>query len=132
MPQDKASATPNAGADQILNNLTVLTLPWLCLQRDLIAIGKQGLQDYSHVRPMQNFALRELQALMMVLDPSRTVRSSYDGMEARLEDAYAKSISHLVSGMSDMLAAQETVVNCAIETLSTKRKGKKGETPSAD
>ena len=72
MPHDKSSDPTKIAGEQLLKNSILLALPWLSLQRDMLAIGRRGIQDYSHIRPLQNFTLREMQALMMVLDPSGT------------------------------------------------------------
>jgi hypothetical protein len=128
MSQDKDSDPEKQADDQIFKNSILLTLPWLALQRDMLAIGKRGIQDYSHVRPLQNFALREIQALMMALDPSRKWRDSYAGLESKLEETTTQGISKFMSSLSDMLESQEIIINSAIEALNTVRTGRK--TPS--
>jgi hypothetical protein len=125
MSKDKKSNAPRDTDDQVFGNFLLLALPWLSLQRDLLAIGRRGIQDYSHVRPVQNFTLREIQALMMVLDPSRTWRDSYGEMESRLEETSTQSISKLMSGLSSVLESQEEFINSVIETLNASRTSKK-------
>lgn len=124
MPQDKDSDS-HKQADQIFKNFILLTLPWLALQRDMLAIGKRGIQDYSHVRPLQNFTLREMQALMMALDPSRKWRDSYANLESKLEESTTQNISKFMTCLADMLESQETIINNTIEALNTARTGKK-------
>jgi hypothetical protein len=125
MSKDKDSDPEKQADDQIFKNCILLALPWLALQRDMLAIGKRGIQDYSHVRPLQNFALREMQALTMALDPSRKWRDSYAGLDSKLEEMTTEGISKFMSSLSAMLESQETIVNSAIEALNTVRTGKK-------
>jgi len=128
MSKDKDSDPEKQADDQIFKNCILLALPWLALQRDMLAIGKRGIQDYSHVRPLQNFALREMQALTMALDPSRKWRDSYAGLDSKLEEITTEGISKFMSSLSAMLESQETIVNSAIEALNTMRTGKKNPT----
>ena len=128
MSKDKGSDPEKQADDQIFKNCILLALPWLALQRDMLAIGKRGIQDYSHVRPLQNFALREMQALTMALDPSRKWRDSYAGLDSKLEEMTTEGISKFMSSLSAMLESQETIVNSAIEALNTVRTGKKKPT----
>jgi len=128
MPEDKGADPKTLSHDQVFKNLAMLALPWLALQRDMLAIGKRGIQDYSHVRPLQNFTLRQMQALMMALDPSRKWRDSSAGLETKLEESTTQSISKLMSYLSDVLEAQETLVNSTIDALNTMRNGKKSPT----
>ena len=125
MSKDKDSDQEKQADGQIFKNCILLALPWLALQRDMLAIGKRGIQDYSHVRPLQNFALREMQALTMALDPSRKWRDSYAGLDSKLEEMTTEGISKFMSSLSAMLESQETIVNSAIEALNTVRTGKK-------
>jgi hypothetical protein len=124
MSQDKDSGPEKQAGEQIFKNCILLALPWLALQRDMLAIGKRGIQDYSHVRPLQNFALREMQALTMALDPSRKWRDSYAGLDSKLEEVTTEGISKFMASLSAMLESQETIVNGAIEALNTVRTGK--------
>ena len=80
MPNDKDSSLDHAqnGEGRVLRNFILLTLPWLSFQRDMLAIMKKGIEDASHVRPIENLTSRELQALMMILDPSGKWRSLLD------------------------------------------------------
>lgn len=64
--------------DSIFRNFALLALPWLSFQQDMLAIVKKGIEDTSHVKPVQKLTLLELQALMMIFDPSRTWRSPFD------------------------------------------------------
>jgi hypothetical protein len=125
MPQDKVSDSGKFLDNEVYKNIILLSLPWLSLQRDMLAIGKQGIQDYSHVSPLQNFTLREIHALMMMLDPSGTWRDSHRELEARLKESSTQSISKFMSGLSALLESQEAFLTSAIETLNAWRNGNK-------
>ena len=125
MPQDKVSDSGKFLDNEVYKNIILLSLPWLSLQRDMLAIGKQGIQDYSHVSPLQNFTLREIHALMMMLDPSGTWRDLHRELEARLKESSTQSISKFMSGLSALLKLQEAFLTSAIETLNAWRNGNK-------
>lgn len=125
MPQDKVSDSGKFLDNEVYKNIILLSLPWLSLQRDMLAIGKQGIQDYSHVSPLQNFTLREIHALMMMLDPSGTWRDLHRELEARLKESSTQSISKFMSGLSALLELQEAFLTSAIETLNAWRNGNK-------
>ena len=89
--------------DSIFRNFALLALPWLSFQQDMLAIVKKGIEDTSHVKPVQKLTLLELQALMMILDPSRTWRSPFDaGFEKRVEDSYKEAFPKMVSGSIEL------------------------------
>jgi len=125
MSQDKESEPDRQAGDQIFKSCILLALPWLAFQRDMLAIGKRGIQDYSHVRPLQNFALREMQALRMALDPSRKWTESTAGLDSKLEETAAQGVSKFMSALGGILEAQETALNSAIDALNAARTGKK-------
>ena len=125
MPQDKNSDPGKIVNNQVYQNIILLTLPWLSLQRDMLAIGKQSIQDYSHVSPLQNFTLREIHALMMALDPSGTWRESHRELENRLKESSTQAISKFMSGLSNLIESQETFLTSVIETLNAWRDGNK-------
>ena len=78
MSNDKDSSPDHAQSfqDGMLRSFSLLALPWLSFQREMLAIMKKGIEDTSHVRPVQKLTLLELHALMMILDPSRNVEKS--------------------------------------------------------
>src|SRR5215211_660682 len=94
MPKDRDNSSGHAqdGESSMLKNFILLALPLLSLQRDMLAIVKKGIQDTSHVKPVQNLTLRELQALMMILDPKRKLRDRFGAdFEKKLEDLYKET-----------------------------------------
>jgi hypothetical protein len=56
MPHDKHSSVGHAqnSEGRGLRNFILLTLPWLSFQREILAIMKKGIEDASHVRPIEN------------------------------------------------------------------------------
>jgi hypothetical protein len=128
MPDDKASNSDNAQnfKDSIFRNLALLTLPWLSFQQDMLAIMKRGIEDTSHVKPVQKLTLLELHALMMILDPSRTWRSPFDAnFEKKVEDTYKEAFPKLVSFSIDFIEAQEMILKQMSDAMVTLKNGNK-------
>lgn len=117
--------------DTIFRNFSLLSLPWLSFQRDMLAILKKGIEDTSHVKPVQKLTLLELHALMMILDPSRTWRSPFDAdFEKRVEDAYQETFPKLLSGSIHLIEAQETILQRISDALITLKDGNKTKSHS--
>ena len=110
-----------------LKNWALLALPWLAAQRDMLAACKAYLKDENSTLPMQNFALRELQALMMVFDPARKWREGCTDLESGVADIYKESLPKLVSGSVAMIEAQEAIVASMMDAL-TRMKNESGKT----
>jgi hypothetical protein len=112
--------------DSIFRNFALLALPWLSFQQDMLAIVKKGIEDTSHVKPVQKLTLLELQALMMIFDPSRTWRSPFDaGFEKRVEDSYKEAFPKMVSGSIELIEAQEMILKHMSDALTTLKNGNK-------
>jgi hypothetical protein len=128
MPNDKDSNSDDAQSykDSTLRSFTLLALPWLSFQRDMLAIVKKGIEDTSHVKPVQKLTLLELHALMMILDPSRKWRSPFDAdLEKRVEDTYKEIFPKLVSGSIQFIEAQEAILKRMSDALNTLKDGNK-------
>jgi hypothetical protein len=100
MPNDNDSGRdrPEHRGCCVLRNFILLTLPWLSFQRDMLTIMKKGIEDASHVRPFENLLLLELQALMMIFDPSGKGRSHIGSdLQAKIEETYKQIFPQLVS-----------------------------------
>jgi hypothetical protein len=106
-----------------LKNWALLALPWLAAQRDMLAACKSYIKDEKCTLPMQNFALRELQALMMVFDPSRKWREASSDLESGIGDVYKDSMPKLVSGSVALIEAQEAVVASMMDALTRMKNG---------
>jgi hypothetical protein len=134
MPNDKDSRSdrPEHGGGRALSNLVLLTLPWLSFQRDMLTVMKKGIEDASHVRPFENLILLELQALMMIFDPSGKWRSYIDSdLQQKMEEAYKKTFPQLVSTSILSIEAQEAALASLAELLNKLRKdGKPSGGPS--
>jgi len=127
MPNDKDDGRdhPQNGEGRVLRNFILLTLPWLSFQRDMLAIMKRGIEDASHVRPIENLTLRELQALMMSLDPSGKWRNLIDrDLQEKIKETYTKTFPKLLSGLVLSIEAQEAVLASISELLDKARKDK--------
>jgi hypothetical protein len=131
MPSEKNSDDAQNLKDSIFRNFALLTLPWISFQQDMLAIVKKGIEDTSHVKPVQKLTLLELQALMMILDPSRTWRSPFDAnFERRVEDTYKETFPKFVSGSIDFIEAQEMILKRMSDTLMTLKNGNKTKSHS--
>lgn len=128
MPNDKDSGLDHAqnGEGRVLRNFILLTLPWLSFQREMLAIMKKGIEDASHVRPIENLTSRELQALMMILDPSGKWRSLLDrDLEKKIEETYTKTFPKLASSSIHFIEAQEALLASISDLLNKLRKDNK-------
>jgi len=132
MPNEKKSSSDDIQdfKDSLFRNFSLLALPWVSFQRDMLAILKKGIEDTSHVKPMQKLTLLELHALMMIVDPSRTWRSPFDAdFEKRVEDAYKETFPKLLSGAVNFIEAQEIILQRASDALITLKDGNKAKSP---
>jgi hypothetical protein len=127
MPNEKDSGRDHAqnGESRVLRTFALLTLPWLSLQRDLLVLMKRGIEDASNVRPIENLTSRELQALMMILDPSAKWRNLLDSdLQKKIKEAYTKTFPKLVSGSILLIETQEEVLASIYELIDKLRKDK--------
>jgi len=122
MSNDGNSDHPQICQDA-LRNFILLTLPWLSFQRQMLDIAKKGIKDASHVKPTENFALGELQALMMILDRSGAWRNLIDtDFEKTVESASKEVFPKVASASIQLIEAQETILKGAFEALDNLRK----------
>lgn len=132
MPNESKPDQPQIDEDTF-RNLILLTLPWLSFQRDVLEIAKKYITDVSNVKPTENFALRQFQALMMILDRSRTLRDSVDSdFEKKVEDAYKEIMPKVSSASVQLIEAQEAMLSTVFDALNTLRKADKSSTRSKD
>lgn len=119
--------------EDTFRNLILLTLPWLSLQRDVLEIAKKYVTDVGNVKPTENFALRQFQALMMILDRSRTLRDSLDSdFEKKVEDAYKEILPKVSSASVQLIEAQEAVLAAIFDALNALRKTDNANTRPKD
>jgi hypothetical protein len=123
MPDDSG---PHQSYEDNLRNFILLTLPWLSYQREMLEIAKSNITDPNRARSAENFTLRELQALMMILDRSGTQRDLLDeDFKKRLEVAFKEFFPKLTSARVQLIEAQEEILTVMFDTLNTLRKGDK-------
>ncbi|HEX3341887.1 MAG TPA: hypothetical protein VHT68_22240 [Pseudolabrys sp.] len=128
MPNDKDSSSDHAHSvrDSMLRSFSLLALPWLSFQRDMLAIVKKGIEDTSHARPVQKLTLLELHALMMILDPSRTLRGPFDAdLEKRVEEMHKETFPKLVSGSLQFIEVQDILLKRMSDALNKLKDGHK-------
>jgi hypothetical protein len=125
MPDDSKPDQSQSYEDN-LRNFILLTLPWLSYQREMLEIAKSNITDPNRARSTENFMLRELQALMMILDRSGTRRNLLDeDFKKRLEVAFKEFSPKLTSARVQLIEAQEEILTAMFDTLNTLWKGDK-------
>lgn len=125
MPDDSKPDQSQSDEDN-LRSFILLTLPWLSYQREMLEIAKSNITDPNRARSTENFMLRELQALMMILDRSGTRRNLLDeDFEKRLEVAFKEFSPKLTLARVQLIEAQEEILAAMFDTLNTLRKGDK-------
>jgi hypothetical protein len=125
MPDDSKPDESQSYEDH-LRNLILLILPWLSYQREMLEIAKSNITDPSRVRSTENFMLRQLQALMMILDHSGTRRNLLDeDFKKRLEVAFKELFPKLTAARVQLIETQEEILTTVFDTLNTLRKGDK-------
>jgi hypothetical protein len=110
-----------------LSNFILLALPLLTLQRDVLEIAKKGIQAGTNT-PTERFAASELQALMMILDKSRTFRNLIDeDFEKNLQNTCKEVFPKLASASVQLIEAQDKVLSGIFDALNKLRTEKKAK-----
>jgi len=130
MQTQQSTDTPG-GSGRALKNFALLALPLLAAQRDMLGICKNAIKDETCILPMQNFALRQFYAMMMVFDPSRKFRDACAGLEDSVTKTCQDTVPKLVSGSVALIEAQEAAISSMIEAL-TKVKNARSKTKQDD
>jgi hypothetical protein len=131
MPTDQNNKPGQAEKNEnnILGTITLLALPWLSFQRNILEVMKGGIQDASSTKPFKTLALHELHALMMILDPSGKWRNTAGAdLEKKVEDTCNEAIAKISSGSINFIEAQQDLITSLINTLNKERTG----SPSRD
>lgn len=134
MPNDKDNNSGHVqnGAERMLTNFILLTLPWLALQLETLAIIKKGIEkdkedknDSIYIKPIQHLVERELHAVMMILDPQRKLRNLFDAdLEKKLVDEFIEIFEKLPSGLVNLIEVQEIILNRTVGILKKLKNGK--------
>jgi hypothetical protein len=123
MPTDDNPDQPGMSEDP-LKSLILLTMPWLCFQRDLLEVAKKTVLDASSAKPAANFTFHELHALRMVLDPMHTLSERCDpDLEKKVEGAYNELLPKLTSASVQIIEAQQKALQGILDGLNSLRKG---------
>lgn len=125
MPNDNKPDQPQLNED-VLRNFILVTLPWICFQSHILEIAKKSITDASAIKPTENFAFGELQALRMILNRSGSRRNLVDGdFEKRVETAYKELFPKVASASVQFIEAQEIILKSISDALNALRKGDK-------
>lgn len=133
MPDDreKDSGRLHAVAGSMVRNIALLTLPWLTFQLKMLEMAKAGIQESKNQKPIETFTLHELQALMMIVDPSGKWRERTD-FENKLQDVYEKTVPRVIAGSVDIIEAQEKILEHLKGVLVDLKDGDKPKTPTGE
>jgi len=132
MPNDSKPDQPQTEEDTF-RNLLLLTLPWLSFQREVLELAKKYVADAGRIKPTENLALRQFQALMMILDRSRALRNSLDSdFEKKVEDAYKEIFPKVSAASVQLIEAQEAVLDTVSDVLKSLRKAGQAKKRSKD
>ena len=127
MPHNSKPDQPRI-SESLLRAFTLLTLPLLSFQSQVLEIVKTSIKDASRVKPAENLVLLELQALMMILDRSHKLRNLIDpDFEKRLEKACKEIFPKLTSASIGLIEAQETILKGIFEALQKLQQGEKAK-----
>ena len=125
MPTDSKSDQPQM-PENPLQDLIQLALPWLSFQRQILELAKKNIQDAETVKQARKFTFHELHALMMILDPVRTVRNRFEeDFEKKLEDAYNEIAPKLTTASVQLIEAQQKALSVVSDGLNKVRQGEK-------
>jgi len=136
LAQDDAGSTNllSGVPRRVLKTLLLPMLPLLSLQRNTLPIIRAGLQrdkdDY--IKTIDKFALLEIHALMMLLDPSRKLRGRLgENLEQDLAAELSKILDRLATGLINVVEVQEIILSRLIDVLKEARNEKRGNTGGA-
>jgi hypothetical protein len=132
--RDRNSGRTANGEGGMVRAAVLLTLPLLAFQRDLLNIMKAGLEQPPKPETsqsdqgvpargagigdlLQKLTAQELQALMMVLDPSHSLRNSLGVDFPKLAVGVADVSQKLAGGALNIIEAQSKVLEHVIATL---------------
>jgi hypothetical protein len=117
MPNDSKPDQPQVW-EGALKNFTLLALPWLTYQRQILDIAKKSITDTTGIRPTENLMATQLHALMMIFDRSRTWRNLVDNdFEKRVENAYKELFPKVASASVQFIDAQEKILASIFDAL---------------
>jgi hypothetical protein len=129
--QDTEGSTKVLGAvtQRVLKTLLLPMLPLLSLQRNTLPIIRAGLQrdtdDY--IKTIDKFALLELHALMMILDPERKLRGRFhENIEKDLAAELAQIFEKLSASLINVIEIQEIILSRIIDVLKEVKNEKHG------
>lgn len=129
---DRTQGRVQNGGGGPLRMALLLALPLLSLQRDLLQVIKAGLEKPTKapataegatgndniVDVLQKFAARELQALMMIVDPAHRWRNGLaEDFYKKLESDIAYVSQRVSTGAISLIEAQARILERAVEIL---------------
>lgn len=135
MPHDKHSSDDHSQTPEgrALRNFSLMALPWLSFQQEILSIMKKGIDNANNARPVEHLTAAELQAFMMIFDPTGRWRALIDGdLEKTFTETYDKILPKLVSGSHAFIEAQEAVLESVYGLLKEARRNSGTSKKSSD
>ena len=128
--KDRNGGRAQSGEVGMLRAAILLTLPFLSFQRDVLHMLKTGLErrpkgeagstpaNHSLVDLVHKLSARELQALMMVLDPSHAWRRGLgEDFQRKLADDISEISQQFAAGAANIIEAQAKTLDRVVELL---------------
>src|SRR4051812_4273772 len=110
------------GKRDMLRSIGLLVVPVLAFQRNMLGIALAGIDKASALKPVQTLAQCELQALLMILDPTGARRNSPDAdIEEEMKTALDAAVPKVISGSVMLIEAQQLLLNSLIAVLDKPR-----------
>lgn len=130
--QDRTQGRAHNRDGGLVRTAILLALPLLSLQRDLLQLIKASLEkpinppptgdgvaaNESIVEALQKYAARQLQAVMMLVDPAHTWRNGLgEDFYKKLESDISYVSQRVASGAITLIEAQSKILERVVETL---------------
>jgi hypothetical protein len=114
---DGKQEAPQVGKTGILNSIILLSLPVLRFQQAILPNVRSGLEKDKDkiIEAVEHFITFELHALLMLLDPSRKLRSRFDDSELRIK--LQPILDNVAAGVISLVKAQEEITSETINFL---------------
>lgn len=108
----------------------LLALPVLAFHRNMLSLVRKGIEDAGLLKPVQNLLQSELQAVLMIIDPTAHWRNTRGAeIEKRLQDTLDRAVPKVISGSISLIDAQHAILTELIAALDTARKDQHPQGP---
>ena len=120
------------GIGDLLRSIGLLVVPVLAFQRNILGVALAGIDKASALKPVQTLAECEVQALLMILDPTGAWRNSLGtDIEEELKATLDAAVPKAISGSVMLIDAQQELLNSLITVLEKARTRKASQNGAA-